>query len=377
VLSKLKEIVSEGGVSAKESDLIVYSFDSSIACGKAKVVVWPQRTEQIVRIVELAKREGFDIVPRGGGTGLAGGAVPQGSVVLDTSKMNRIVDTEELSVEVEPGVILEDLNQRLKGIFFPVIPSSHRVCTIGGMIACNAVGTRAVRYGRTSDWVLELEVVDGRAEVINQKGPGHFCGTEGVLGIITKAKLKLAELPQVSVSFEEFDDERSLIKRVKELDLSRITALEFIDKRAAHLAGFNEKNYLLIEREGQENKESEIWRMRDEIYPALASRGFYIIEDPLLPLETIPDFLKWLVKNEIPSFGHIGVGIIHPCFSHEQRPQMEEMFKLVRELGGKVSGEHGIGLLKKRWTDEEFISKIKALKERHDPYMILNREKLV
>ncbi|MFQ6033506.1 MAG: FAD-binding oxidoreductase [Candidatus Bipolaricaulia bacterium] len=387
---KLAEIVGKGNVSAAEEARIVYAHDASVLEGEVRLVVWPRDGEQIARIVALAIEEGFDLVPRGGGTGLAGGAVPQGSVVLDLSKMDRIlaIDEQERFAVVEPGVILQALNRRLQrhGLLFPVIPSSHRVCTIGGMIATDAAGTRAIRYGKTGDWVEELAVIDGRGRSIRvTRGElERFCGTEGTLGIIIEAKLKLTSpLAQRSLSLLKFDDLEELVARVLELKgREEITAIEFIDGEASRLAGLGEGGHLLVEYEGLEGEireEAEIektWRMRDGVYPALASHGFSIIEDPQLPLERAPELLSWLEERKIPSFGHIGIGIIHPCFTRERQGEIEEMFELVRDLGGRVSGEHGIGLRKRRWVDETFAEKMKKLKMEYDPHGILNRGKL-
>ncbi|MFQ6118206.1 MAG: FAD-binding oxidoreductase [Candidatus Bipolaricaulia bacterium] len=387
---RLAEIVGKENVSAGEEARIVYAYDASVLEGEARLVVWPRDGEQITRIVARAIEEGFDLVPRGGGTGLAGGAVPQGSVVLDLSKMDRIlaIDEQEKFAVVEPGVILQALNRQLqrRGLLFPVIPSSHRVCTIGGMIATDAAGTRAIRFGKTADWIEELEIIDGQARSIKaaKQDAQRCCGTEGTLGIITEAKLKLIEpLPQTSLSLSKFDDPKELVARVIELKRRKdIMAIEFIDGEASRLAGLGDGLHLLVEYEGPKGEireEAEIgrtWRMRDGAYPALASHGFSIIEDPQLPLEQAPELLRWLEERKIPSFGHIGIGIIHPCFSRERQGEIEEMLKLVEGLGGEVSGEHGIGLRKKRWVDEAFIEEMQRLKEEYDPYSILNRGKL-
>jgi len=388
--AKLAEIVGKENVSAAEEARIVYAYDASVLEGEARLVVWPSDGEQIARIAALAIEEGFDLVPRGGGTGLAGGAVPRDSVVLDLSKMDRIlaIDEERGFAVVEPGVILQALNRQLqqKGLLFPVIPSSHRVCTIGGMIATDAAGTRAIKYGKTADWIEELEVIDGRGRSIKaaEQDAQQFCGTEGTLGIIAEAKLKLTSpLAQRSLSLLKFSELEELVARVIKLkEREEITAIEFIDKEASRLAGLGEGYHLLVEYEGVEGeikKEAEIertWRMRDGVYPALASHGFSIIEDPQLSLERALELLSWLEERKIPSFGHIGIGIIHPCFTRERQGEIEELLRLVRDLGGGVSGEHGIGLRKREWMDGAFVEKMKGLKAEYDPHGILNRGKL-
>jgi FAD/FMN-containing dehydrogenase len=186
-------------------------------------VIRPVSTEQISNIVRLANENEIPVTARGAGTGLAGGAVPvEGGIVLDMSAMNRILETDldNLQVTIEPGIVQEKLNQALEpsGLFFPPDPGSSAMCTLGGLIANNGSGMRSVKYGTTRNYVLGLEVVLADGTVINTGSKASksvagysltdlFVGSEGTLGIITKAILRLRALPKErSVLLASFED---------------------------------------------------------------------------------------------------------------------------------------------------------------------------
>ncbi|MEM2933873.1 MAG: FAD-binding protein, partial [Methanocellales archaeon] len=249
ILDKLIEIVGRDRVTADPADLYCYSYDSSYISGKADYVVIPLSTEEIVKIVKLANEYKIPIVPRGGGSGLTGGAVPiKGGIVLDMRRMNRIleIDIENLQVLVEPGVILDNLNAALKkyNFFFPPDPASSDTCTIGGVISNNASGMRSIKYGICRDYVLDLEVVTPDGEVINTgskalvSSSGYdltrlFVGSEGTLGIITKARLKILPLPEASARvIAYFDDiEKAGNAVVKTLSSGILpSAIELMDR---------------------------------------------------------------------------------------------------------------------------------------------------
>jgi glycolate oxidase/D-lactate dehydrogenase len=370
-------------VSQEKIDKLVYSFDASNLEGKPYAIVWPETKEDIHKTILYAIRHHLTIVPRGAATGLVGGTIPTDSIVIDFSKMNRFQINEGYAL-VEPGVVLDDLNSS-SDMFLPVIPSSYKVCTIGGMIATNAHGKRSVKYGRIDNWIEELEVFDGTGKNIKvrKENVSDFCGKEGTTGIIIKAKLKLTEKIQGNtLSVFSFDNIGSTIEKVKELKQDDITALEFLDKYTSVLAGFEEKNHLIVEYnndEGQiDDKEEikQIWEARDSIAPKLMSEGLTFIGDPKLEIDNLGKLLVWFKRNKIPCFGHIGTGIIHPHFKpHDLK--IEEMFTLLKELNGDISGEHGIGLLKKKYISKEFAEKIRELKRKYDPNNILNRGKII
>lgn len=378
----LRNNVGDENVSQKDVDRVAYSSDASRIRGKADTIVWPKTLEDVRHTIHYAKRHKLNIVPRGAGTGLAGGAVPQNSVVMDLCKMDKFQIKEDKAV-VQPGVVLDDLNSASEYIL-PVIPGSHVVCTIGGMIATNAAGMRAFRYGKMIDWIEEMQVIDGSGKLLKIKGDKlkNFCGLEGTTGVVVEARLKLAKLSeQRSIYLFKFDTITNLTERFNELKKENVLALEYIDKFSSNLVGLGDFNHLIVEYEGdkgniKDEEMQEVWKMREKLNPAVAAKGYVVAEDPWIPLKSIDKFLYWLQKNDIPTFGHIGVGVVHPHFKKDSK-LVEEMFAVVKKLKGKVSGEHGIGLLKKDYLDEETAENIRKLKEVYDPNNILNGGKLI
>jgi len=379
----LKNLLGNGKTSEKETDKIAYSSDASQIRGKTQEVVWPETAEEVMKTVKYCMEKNMNIVARGGGTSLVGGAVPDNSVVIDLSKMNDI-KIEGRHAIVEPGVVLEDLNTKI-GDFFPVTTGSRKACTIGGMIATNAAGMRSLKYGKMEDWVEELEIIDGKGEKIriNKEKIKDFCGKEGTTGIIVKAKLRLGEKPEeITMSMLKFENITDLVEKAIELRKNKnVSIIEYIDKRTSELAGIGEGYHLMVEYESLEGnikvrEMGEIWKMRESLYPLIANEGYIVIEDPEIGMENIDKFLHWLQKNEIPTFGHISIGVVHPHFKKDS-PLIKEMFDVVKALKGNVTGEHGIGMMKKEFVDEEKIEEIKKLKKIYDEKNIMNRGKVV
>lgn len=351
--------------STKPLDRIAYSFDASLITNIPEAVFWPKSTDEVVKLVEFCYENEIAITPRGAGTALTGAAVPR-KIVVDLSRMNKILSKSK----VQPGVTLYELNTYLskKGLFFPVIPSSYRVCTIGGMISTNASGLRALKFGSTKEWIKSVKIVDGTGKL--RKMDSRICGTEGTLGIIVEAEIKTTEYEtEKTMDVLTFPSLSELIDAVEDLKKRDIYILEYLDKTCSELSGFG-KNYTLIagyaDDSGSVKNTEDVLRRREGVYPILASRGYYTIEDPkvdeLLPL------LTWFEQKEIPCFGHIGVGILHPCFSNNNRTLINEMYQLVKELNGEISGEHGYGLKKPFPVTDEW----KKLKRKYDPKNIMN-----
>jgi len=387
-MNDLSKVLGRENFSTSRIDRIIYGVDASRIEGKASAVALPGSTEQVRRIVSYAKRLNANIVPRGAGTGLAGGAVPKDSIVVDLSRMNRILklDIRRKVVIAEPGVVLENLNLFLKkyALFFPVLPSSRAACTIGGMASTNAAGNNAVRYGRMSDWVDELEIIDGTGKqfVLRGKEAEEFCGTEGTAGIITRIALKLAEPPdKKSFMLYRFSTINELLDALRGLKELSITQVEFLDRLTSAFVGIEPAYHLFVEFDDDSGeikddvKINELEALRESAYPLLASRGYSFIEDPQVGPEGIGELLVWLEKNSVPSFGHLATGIIHPCFSNEDL--IPGMYDVVRKLNGKISGEHGIGLKKKEYAEKSVVEKIKKLKKAYDPHRIMNKGKVI
>lgn len=366
-------------------DLIAYSTDASMIEGRAFSVIFPKSAEEIQEIV----RNSAGITIRGGGTGLVGGAVPQNCVLVDLSKMNKILnfDRKNVTAEVEAGILLDELNEYLEkyNLEFPVKPSSHAVCTIGGMIATNAVGSRAIKYGRTSDWVESMEVVNGKGEVISVKKTdiSDFSGMEGITGVIARATLKLVNKKIRTARLLELDGLQDVVDAVTRMKLEKnISAIEFMDKFTSGLIGLFDRHHLIIEFESDEGElkgreYEKIMEMRDRVYPALASAGYVRIEDPKIMLGKFQEMAEWLQENRIPFFGHLGVGIIHPCFMKDQEKLIGELMNLAKKLHGQVSGEHGIGLAKKEFLEPSDIKIIERIKKRNDPFGKFNCGKVI
>jgi glycolate oxidase/D-lactate dehydrogenase len=365
---------------------LVYNTDASQLKGEAEEVIVPETLTRLLEIVKTHKR----IVPRGGGTGLAGGCIPsKEDLVLDLSKLNKILSFDEKreKVVVEAGIILGDLNQFLLeyGLEFPVKPSSWKACTIGGMIATDAVGSRAIKYGRTSRWVEWIDIVnaEGRIERKGKTEIADYSGMEGITGIIVSACLKLMPKKERTAELFSFDSIEEVLEKVKKLKSNeQISMIEFFDKKIAGIIGMEKKYYLIAEFESGEGslkgKEYEkIMELRDSYGPLTTKAGFPIMEDPKIVLESFPDFMSFFEENGIPVFGHLSVGIIHPRFPVGQEKKIKEMMHMVLKTRGKVSGEHGIGIAKKNFLDAGTKNIYEIVKKRTDSQNKFNPGKII
>ncbi|TCO54618.1 FAD-binding oxidoreductase [Caldanaerobacter subterraneus] len=422
-----------------------------------EAVVKPSSAEEIAQIIKLANKYKIPITPRGAGSGLSGGAVPvYGGIVLSVERMNRIleIDKENLVVVVEPGVVTNEINNAVKeyGLFYAGYPMSVETCYIGGNVAENAGGGRAVKYGVTGRYVIGLEVVTPTGDIVHLGGKvmkdvtGYdlihlMVGSEGTLGIFTKIYLKLIPLPQAKVDLLVlFEDMDTAIKTVpKIMTFGRIipTSIEFMDDLSFKTACkyLNEKipfeeagAMLLIELDGNNKTELEeqyeiignlcmengaievyvadnattserIWRIRRNIAEAWKQFSPHqSLEDVVVPISEIPTFLKKIreISNKyrvpIPCYGHAGDGNIHatpikpPELSMEEWHEkleklLEEMYVVVKELGGVISGEHGIGHKRKKYLplvlEPAHIEMMRAIKKALDPNLILNPGKII
>ncbi len=389
-MTRLQSLLGNELVSIALEDRLAVGQDASTLRGDCLVVIWPEHAEQVCTVVEWALEEKVDLVPRGAGTGLCGGATPQNSVVVDFSRMRSIgaVDAEARCIQVRAGTVLGTLNRWLQpqGLFFPVIPGSHRAASIGGMLATNAAGLRAVRYGKMQNWVQRITMVDGRGQIHHITGEqlDQAVGREGVTGFILHATLKLAPIPaNCSLSLRAFSsDHEILVERARLLQTERLSAMEYLNRHAAALVGWEPRPHLMVEWESGAGeilapaRIAELWRARDSLYPRLAQAGYPVIEDPRIEAQTdLKALLEWLDAQGIPAFGHLGMGIVHPCFQPGD-PRLEELYLLTAEQGGRVSGEHGIGLKKKTWVSAAYRDELRQLKAGFDPNNVLNRGKL-
>jgi len=462
VVRELEKIVEEKNVICDPEKKIDYSHDEfslSDIAHEPDVVVKPKSTQEVSRILCLANEEKIPVTPRGGATGLCGGCVPtSGGIVLSLERMNRIVEVDRHNqmIVAEAGVMLMDFYPRVEeeGLFFPPHPGDE-TAMIGGVIATNAGGARAVKYGVVRNYVRGLEVVLPSGAVINLGGKlmksstGYnllhlMIGSEGTLGIITKATIQLMPSPQMSRSLIiPYDDLKDAIDTVPELLANKIMplAVEFIPKDVIQITeNFLRKRwpctegstYLLIicdaATEEQMNKLSEqvaaicmeqnaldvfvadnpskqeqVLEIRSKIYEAIKAHTLEIL-DIAVPRAEIAKHVKRVQKVSqeykiwLPTFGHAADGNVHthimkavyedgrivPLPEEDWINKLEnvrrELYRDCKERGGVISGEHGIGIVKKPYLsyvlDEESISLMKGIKKTFDPNNILNPGKI-
>ncbi len=225
VLNRIERIIGEENLSTEVTDLQAHGFDTSIHRDSPEVVVRPASEEEVSEIVKLANELEIPIIPRGAGTGLCGSVLPlERAILLDIARMNKIkaVRVEDLNCRVEAGVVYDELNKVLSshGFFFPPTPESEEICTVGGMVASNASGMRAIKYGATRDYVLGLKAVLANGDIIEvgtntlKNSPGYqlerlLVGSEGTLGIITEVVLRISPKPRkAAMAVAAFDDIR-------------------------------------------------------------------------------------------------------------------------------------------------------------------------
>ncbi len=421
-MERLKGILGSSKVSTEKADLLCYGFDASKIKKPPSAVVWAEDLTDVVKLTKFAYENDLPIIPRGAGTSTTGSAVPvDNAIVLSLERMDRIleIDTDNLFVMVEPGVINGRLQKELsiKGFFYPPDPASMDFCTIGGNVAVNAGGPRAIKYGVTGDYVQYLEAVlpDGRvieAGVRTKKGVVGYdlksllVGSEGTLAIITKIGLRILPEPETVITLLAFYSSlRKATETVPRIISQKVIprTLEFMDRRTIEaIESYNPSGLkdaeavLLIELDGPVKtvqRETErvvdicnkmgasvevaddsisqqrIWATRRAISPALYHISpTKINEDIVVPVTGIPDIIEFLEqlseRHQIPiaSFGHAGDGNIHVNIMVDRRDQkqyekalslVKEIFQETLRLGGTISGEHGVGLTKADYIDME------------------------
>jgi glycolate oxidase len=462
VVRELEKIVGEKNVICDPEKIIDYSHDEfslSDIAHEPDVVVKPNSTDEVSRICRLANEEKIPVTPRGGATGLCGGCVPFfAGIVLSLERMNRIleVDKRNQMIVAESGVMLMDFYSRVEeeGLFFPPHPGDE-TAMIGGVIATNAGGSRAVKYGVVRNYVRGLEVVLPSGAVVNMGGKlmksstGYnllnlMIGSEGTLGVITKATIQLMPSPLMSRSLIiPYDDLERAIDTVPELMAAKILplAVEFIPKEVIRITEkFLRKRwpstlgstYLLIicdasteeqmDRLSEQvaeicmkngaldvfvadspSKQQEILEIRSKIYEAIKTHTLEIL-DIAVPRAEIARHVRRVQEVSrkygiwLPTFGHAADGNVHthimkavheegniiPLPEKEWKDKLEnvrkELYRDCKERGGVISGEHGIGIVKKPYLsyviDEESINLMRGIKKIFDPNNILNPGKI-
>lgn len=414
--------------------------------GRADAVVLADSTEEVARVLAWCYRHDVPLIPRGGGTGYAGGAVPtDGGVVLSLERLARVRRFEPLLwlINVEAGLRTGDLRRlaRENGLFFPPDPGASEQSQIGGNIATNAGGPHAFKYGVTGRWVTGLEAVVPPGEIVSVGGPirkdvaGYdlkslLIGSEGTLGIVTAAWLRLLPAPEAFLPVVAFygDTEAGCdaIQRILGSGIDA-AAIEYLDRgaiaaagrsfpggvpdaagfmvvaeadgsraEAARLAGeLTEalaEDALLVRSPGDPSEVAELWRWRDGVAFAVASvRGGKVAEDVAVPLDRLAEIVEGTVEIgrrhglEAVSWGHAGDGNVHSNFlvdiangEEVERADLAvaELFDLTIALGGTISGEHGLGLLKSGYLEKQWAPRAlelhRAIKDVFDPKGLLN-----
>ena len=451
VIEKLRQIVGTENVLVDPDKVEPYGADAVKEKFPPEAVVFPENTAQMVEILKLANEYLFPVTARGGGVGYTGGAVPiDGGIVIGTDRMNKIleINADDLYVVCQPGIRTFELQQAVEkhGVFFPPDPASYKDSFIGGNIAENAGGMRTPKYGITGRYVLGLEVVTATGEVLRVGGKVEknvvgfnltslIVGSEGMLGIITEATLKLLPLTEatstVRASFKsmeaackvltKFTPEGLLPMAMEVIDKHCINAIEQnyafgLSKDAAAILlvavdGSKEevaKNAETIERILTENggfdvlraqskeDEDKLWDVRRAISPSLMKFGtLKINEDVVVPRSKVPELVAKVEQigkkhnTFVANFGHAGDGNIHVNFMcnredadsiRRARLCVSEAFQLSVDLGGTISGEHGIGYVKAPYMDyaidKPTLEIMKGIKQVFDPNGILNPGKM-
>jgi glycolate oxidase len=450
-LHRLKEMLP-GEIVLDPATLAKYAGDKWFATHPPDAVARPRSAQSVSKILRFANQNRIPVTPRGAGHGYVGGCVPvRGGIVLSLERLNRLleINRRDFVAVVQPAVVTEQFQKAVekRGLFYPPDPASRADNFIGGNLATNAGGPRCLKYGVTRDYVLGLEVVLANGDIVRLGGRTHknktgfdlhrlFIGSEGLLGVITEATLKLIPLPPFRANLAVgFASMKNAVRALQAILASGFLpcALELADQftlaaaakrtRSERLLGC--RAHLIVELDGQENsvrgeiKElekiigvqaplfvdtgygavqcEEIWKIRREFSYALRDTGLTKLnEDIVVPrgrLEELFRFTARLQKKHglpIACFGHAGDGNIHtnvmvdytqPGARARSEAALDDLFRQVIAWGGAISGEHGIGLAKLRWWPQAVSPESHALhrtiKQALDPHGILNPGKFV
>jgi glycolate oxidase len=449
IIKKLRSIVGPENVIDDTESCIPYSSDASLWKGEPDVVIRPRDTGEVVRVIALAYENSIPVTPRGAGTGLSGGSIPAGGgIVLSTERMNAApqIHKEDLYAEVSPGVVTEKVRKLVEaeGLFYPPDPASQAACTIGGNIAECATGLRSLKYGTTRRYVLGMEVVTPEGGVLfagarTVKSVAGYdvarlmVGSEGTLGVITSAVLRLLPLPQSRLALTAgFSDITTASEAVSLMLGGGLlpAALEIMDgtctravssylkenlggdvlvlaefdgmpsvceessRRAARL--LKDEFRADVRMEAEPGDSEEVWRARRAVIPALRRlRPSLLIEDITVPWSRLAAMVEGIVKIgakydvQVAVFGHAGDGSIHPAFLADSKDSDEmarvrsavtEMMQVCVDLEGTASEEYGVGLDRKPFLKLQIGKSgydiMRSLKDSIDPRGIMNPGKM-
>jgi glycolate oxidase len=450
---QLADLIGEEAVRDDAETLAIHAKDKWFASTLPDVAVFPTTTEMVSAVLRFANEHGIPVTPRGAGVGYVGGCVPvRHGISLSLAKMNRIKEIHAADgvAVVEPGVITGVLQAAARelGLFYPPDPASLKECSLGGNIATNAGGPRCMKYGVTRNYILGLEVVLANGDVLRTGGRTHknktgfdligmFVGSEGLLGVVTEATLRLLPFPParavLSASFPALQQASDAVQRIlaagylpaalevadaftlnaarKHLGQSIVPEGEghllveidgqpdSVKGEAAALAELLRKQGALHLREAYGDEEGEkLWELRRKFSESLKSTGLIKLnEDIVVPRSRLVDLAEFAAglraKYGFPvaCFGHAGDGNIHtnvmaadydkPEVREKVGEALDELFTQVLAWGGVITGEHGVGLAKMRWWPQATSPVSRqvhtALKQALDPKGILNPGKFV
>ncbi len=454
LVKDLEEMLGKENVFTTDADRQAYSYDSAVLPSVIPaIVVRPTTQEALGKTVKKLYDAGVPMTIRGAGTNLSGGTIPDNadSAVILTTALNRILEINEndLYAVVEPGVITAQFAAEVakKGLFYPPDPGSQNVSTMGGNIAENAGGLRGLKYGVTKDYLMGVEFFDPTGEIVKSGSrtvkcvtgfnlPGFMVQSEGTLGVISQAIMKLVPPPQATRAlvgvFADMQDAADAVAGIIAAHILPCT-LEFLDnKTIVRVDDFTHAGLprdagaiLLIEVDGHpaqvaedaaavekvlkqnkatavhipqtEEEKYKLWEARRQALPVLArSRPTTVLEDATVPRSQIPAMVKAIndiaakYNVEVGTFGHAGDGNLHPTFLCDKRDNdefkrvedaVDEMFDVAIKLNGTLSGEHGIGTAKSRWMEKETsrgtIEYSRRLRRALDPKGLFNPTKMV
>lgn len=454
-LPHFKQILEERNIVCQPDELENYSRDYTEDLQYLpQIALLPETAEQASRIMRYCYEHNLPVTPRGAGTGLSGGALPvKGGVVLSCAKLNRIlqIDTDAFQATIEPGVINEVFQDACieKGLFYPPDPASKGSCLMGGNLAENSGGPKAVKYGTTKDYVLNLEVVLPNGEIIwtganvLKNATGYnltqlVCGSEGTLGFITKIVVRLLPYPTENLLLlASFNDIATPCKAVNAILKAGITpsGLEYMERNAidwsmrfADIAidipddtaaillvevDGNDQEVLfkdverinaILEEEGctnvlfadSEREKERLWKVRRVCGEAVHAHSIYKEEDTVVPRNHLPELLRRVKEIggkygfESVCYGHAGDGNLHvnilkgelsdEDWNKTVKNGIREIFEVCKELGGTISGEHGIGLVQREYMNVVFnetqLALMRGIKQVFDPKGLMNPGKI-
>ncbi len=454
LIKELNKALPKENILSDEAERYVYSFDASNnQQNKAlpDAVVFVENIEQVLKVVKIANEQMTPIICRGAGTNTVGACVPtHGGIVLNFSKMNKIleINPENMTARVQPGVVVGDLQKAVEkqGLFYPPDPSNLKLSTIGGSIAQNSAGARCFKYGATKDYIIDMLVVMANGELIRtgsntiKNATGYnlgsiFIGSEGTLGIVVEATIKLIPKPEetqvIMAYFDTVEDSIYAVNKIIEKQVFPAT-IDFMDKNAIQTVEkfyptgllCDKESALIIELDGYN---SEISRQRETICEILRTNNAANIQysrtkeeaehiwaarrssmaactklkpnvttdDIIVPRSNLAKLVKGVqdicIRHNLTVclVGHVGDGSVHPQIPIDYNNKDEykhykiaksEIYQLTARLGGIISGEHGIGLEKKAYisqvVDGGALGYMRQIKKIFDPKNILNPYKI-